>query len=137
MIVWDKGGGGVGSMWANCHELVYFGVKNPKAMAMKSTTKRGARMVMNPNLQRFPTSPETSASTTRRSPDGLILELLEAATEKGGVIWEPFSGSRTTLVACEKSDRTCLAGELEPAEAWTTTIRRWEKLTGGKAKRGE
>jgi site-specific DNA-methyltransferase (adenine-specific) len=32
----------------------------------------------------------------------------------GGIVYEPFSGSGTTLAACEATGRVCRAIELEP-----------------------
>lgn len=50
----------------------------------------------------------------------------------GDVIYEPFSGSGTTIIACEKSGRKCIAIELSPAYV-DLAVSRWEKLTGKKA----
>lgn len=50
----------------------------------------------------------------------------------GEYIYEPFSGSGTTIIACEKSNRKCLAIELNPAYV-DVAIRRWEKTTGKQA----
>lgn len=52
----------------------------------------------------------------------------------GDFIYEPFSGSGTTLVACEQTDRKCLAMELNPAYV-DMAVQRWETMTGLKAKR--
>ena len=47
-------------------------------------------------------------------------------------IYDPFSGSGTTLIACEQLGRTCYAMELDPQYV-DVIIRRWENLTGKKA----
>ena len=49
-----------------------------------------------------------------------------------GVVFEPFAGSGTTLMACEKSKRKCLAVELQPKYC-DVIIKRWEDFTGKKA----
>ncbi len=51
-----------------------------------------------------------------------------------GDVYEPFSGSGTTIIAAEQLNRRCFAMELEPRYC-DIAIARWEKLTGGKAKR--
>jgi DNA modification methylase len=49
-------------------------------------------------------------------------------------ILEPFSGSGTTIVACEQLGRRCFAMEIDPVYC-DIAIRRWEKLTGQTAVR--
>jgi site-specific DNA-methyltransferase (adenine-specific) len=49
-----------------------------------------------------------------------------------GVIYDPFGGSGTTLIACEKSKRKCLMMELSPHYC-DVIIARWEKHTNRKA----
>jgi len=53
-------------------------------------------------------------------------------TAKGEGVYDPFCGSGTTLIACEKSDRLCYAMELSPSYV-DMILARWEKETGGKA----
>ena len=47
-------------------------------------------------------------------------------------VYEPFSGSGTTIVACEQLKRRCFAIEIEPRYV-DVAVRRWEKLTGREA----
>lgn len=49
-------------------------------------------------------------------------------------VFDPFLGSGTTLIAAEQEGRRCCGLELEPAHC-DTIVRRWEALTGKKAKR--
>jgi len=46
-----------------------------------------------------------------------------------GIVFDPFAGSGSTLVACEQLGRTCYAVELD-AKYVDVIIARWEKLTG-------
>ena len=52
--------------------------------------------------------------------------------KKGQSVYDPFGGSGTTLIACEKSDRNCYMMELSPAYV-DIIINRWEKETGKEA----
>ena len=52
----------------------------------------------------------------------------------GDGVYEPFSGSGTTLIACEMEARRCFAMELSPAYV-DVAVTRWEQFTGQKAKR--
>ena len=50
-------------------------------------------------------------------------------SKKGQSVYDPFGGSGTTLIACEKSDRNCYMMELSPAYV-DIIINRWKKETG-------
>jgi DNA modification methylase len=47
----------------------------------------------------------------------------------GQAVYEPFSGSGTTLIAAEMTGRSCHAIELSPAYV-DVGVRRWEAFTG-------
>lgn len=51
----------------------------------------------------------------------------------GDVIYDPFAGSGTAFVAAEKTDRVCVALEIDPANC-DVIVNRWQVLTGGRAK---
>jgi len=57
-------------------------------------------------------------------------------TEPGDVCFEPFLGSGTALIACERLGRRCFAIEQEPRYV-DVAIKRWEAFTGEKAVRSE
>ena len=51
-------------------------------------------------------------------------------------VYDPFLGSGTTLIACEQLGRRCYGLEIEPLYC-DVTVKRWETLTGKKAKRAK
>jgi DNA modification methylase len=53
---------------------------------------------------------------------------------EGEVCLEPFSGSGSQIVAAERTGRRCFALELD-ARYCDVAIERWERISGGKAKR--
>lgn len=55
-------------------------------------------------------------------------------SDKGDIVLEPFSGSGTTIIACEQLERVCYAMEQSP-EYCDLAIERWERFTGQKAER--
>lgn len=55
-------------------------------------------------------------------------------SDKGDVVLEPFSGSGTTIIACEQLERVCYAMENTP-EYCDLAVKRWEQFTGQKAQR--
>ncbi|HEX8914378.1 MAG TPA: DNA modification methylase [Humisphaera sp.] len=52
----------------------------------------------------------------------------------GDAVYDPFCGSGTTVVACERLGRPCYALELSPAYC-DVIVQRWERFTGRKAER--
>jgi len=50
----------------------------------------------------------------------------------GQLVYDPFLGSGTTLIAGETTGRICLAIELEPLYV-DVAVRRWQAFTGKKA----
>ena len=52
--------------------------------------------------------------------------------QPGDVVYDPFVGSGTTIIAAERANRRCVAIELDPGYV-DAIVQRWEKATGGKA----
>jgi DNA modification methylase len=57
-------------------------------------------------------------------------------SNRGESVYEPFSGSGTTIIAAEMHGRRCFAMELEPRYV-DVAVARWEKFTGRKAVRAD
>ena len=55
-------------------------------------------------------------------------------TAEGEGVYDPFLGSGTTLIACEKLNRICYGIELDPSYV-DIIVQRWMKLTGKNVKR--
>lgn len=58
---------------------------------------------------------------------------IEACTSSNGTVYEPFTGSGSTLIACEKTNRRCFGLEIDPHYC-SVILARWEKFTGQQAK---
>lgn len=54
---------------------------------------------------------------------------IENNSSPGQAIYEPFSGSGTTIIACEMTGRSCHAIELNPAYV-DVAVKRWQDFTG-------
>ena len=65
-------------------------------------------------------------------PVELLCELTLHGSEKGFIVYDPFLGSGSTLIACEQTNRICYGMELDPAYI-DVIIERWENFTGQKA----
>ncbi len=57
---------------------------------------------------------------------------IENNSSPGQAVYEPFSGSGTTIIAAEMSGRACHAVELNPAYV-DVAVTRWQAFTGGVA----
>jgi DNA modification methylase len=67
-------------------------------------------------------------------PVEILIPYIKILTKRGDLIVEPFSGSGSTLIASTKMKRRCYGMEKSPVYA-EVIIKRWEKLTGLKAKK--
>ncbi len=67
-------------------------------------------------------------------PIEILIPYIKVLTKRGDLIVEPFSGSGSTLIASTKMKRRCYGMEKSPVYA-EVIIKRWEKLTGQKAKK--
>lgn len=77
-----------------------------------------------------PRKSETGHSTQK--PVECMKKPIENNSSPGQAIYEPFSGSGTTIIACEMTGRCCYAIELNPAYV-DVAVTRWEAFTGQKA----
>jgi len=79
----------------------------------------------------FTKTPHKSHPTSK--PISVIEHAIIHSSKKGMLIWDGFLGSGSTLIACEKTNRTCLGMEIDPAYC-NIIIERWETFTGKEAK---
>lgn len=100
-------------------------------IAYGSVGQRSFRKAKDRNVIFFP-RPQRSPHHATQKPVGLIRRLILNSSEVGDVIYDPFGGSGTTLLAAEQTKRRCLMVECDPAHC-RTIVSRWEQLTGQKA----
>ena len=65
-------------------------------------------------------------------PVEMIADALRDVTKRGAIVFDPFAGSGSTLIAAHRTGRTAYVGELDPLYC-DVIIRRWQRLTGHKA----
>lgn len=71
-----------------------------------------------------------------QKPVALPMRAIGNSCPERGLVYEPFSGSGSTIIAAEQLGRRCYAMELEPRYV-QVAIERWEKFTGRKAERAD
>jgi hypothetical protein len=139
ICVWVKHNGGMGSLYRSQHELVFvfkngaaghcnnvqlgkFGRNRTNVWQYRGvndfgrTTEEGNLLAMHPTVK----------------PVALVADAILDCSRRGDVVIDAFLGSGTTLIACERTGRSCYGIELDPLYV-DTAIRRWQKYTGEQA----
>lgn len=133
-VVWDKGGGGLGSSYAMTHEFVAFFAHLPKQKAMTSRDDTGQRVVHRPNILRHNRVQGDERQHNAAKPVALLAELIDNSSDAGDLVLDLFGGSGSTLIAAERTGRRAFVMEIEPGLC-DVTVARWERETGRKAGR--
>ena len=71
-------------------------------------------------------------SSSEMKPVKIIRDLILEGCADEALVYDPFLGSGTTLIACEQVNRRCRGIELDPAYV-DIIIKRWENFTGEKS----
>jgi site-specific DNA-methyltransferase (adenine-specific) len=112
------------------YELIFFGYKKGGGNVWYSSREmKDASDVW--NVSRDPS--KTYVHPTQK-PVELPARAIRNHSKAGDVVFEPFGGSGSTLLACEQLDRVCYAMELDPYYC-EMILRRWESLTGQTAEK--
>lgn len=69
---------------------------------------------------------------TTQKPVEIYMRSIKHHTNPGDYIYDPFGGSGTLVIACEKSMRRALTMELDP-KFCDVIVRRWQNFSGKKA----
>lgn len=108
-------------------ELYYLGTTDKKAYFNKKIGKGIS------NYWRITTGNTQLDNHKACFPLNLPTRAIELTTNKDDIVIDCFGGSGTTLIACEKTNRKCRLMELDPVYC-DIIVKRWESLTGQKAK---
>lgn len=123
LVIWDKGNHTLSnSDYMSMYEPIFYGwVNNHKFYGGKNGM----------DIWRIPRTSKNDLHPTMKP-----VELCEKAVKDGsqinGVVLDLFGGSGSTLIACEKSNRSCRMMELDPKYC-DVIITRWQDFTGQKA----
>lgn len=124
LIVWVKNHSVIGRKdYLPAHELIAYGWYGTHEFR-KSKDK---------SVLFYPKPSKSSLHPTMK-PVALIRHLILNNTGVGDVVYDPFGGSGTALVASEQTKRKCYMMECDP-DYCRTIIERFEKLSGIKAKK--
>jgi DNA modification methylase len=141
LCVWVKSNGGMGSHYRSRHELVLV-FKNGTASHINNV-QLGSFGRNRTNVWEYDGC--STGTKDRRTdlnlhptvkPAEMIADAIKDSSHLGGLILDPFLGSGTAVIACEMTGRTCAGMELDPKYV-DVIIRRWESLTGSKARHAD
>ena len=133
LCIWDKGDGGLGAMYQQCYEMVWFFANSPLATQTIGKKKAGERTVNGkPNIWRYSRENSNDRVHNAQKPLAMVEFAIKNSCDKGENVLDLFGGSGTTLIASEATDRTCYMMELDPKYC-DVIIKRYETFTGEKA----
>jgi DNA modification methylase len=76
--------------------------------------------------------PSRNADHPTMKPVALVERCIRNSAAQSAIVLDPFGGSGSTLIACEKSKRRARLIELDPSYC-DVIVKRWEEATGQKA----
>lgn len=124
-IIWAKSNFVIGrGNYHHHHEPCWYVVREKRSGNWTGDRKQSKIWNINKQLKN-----ETGHSTQK--PVECMRRPILNNSSPGQAVYEPFSGSGTTIIAAEETGRTCYAVELNPAYV-DMAVKRWEKFTGNK-----
>lgn len=126
-IIWRRPGSVTQNarMFLPCDERIYWLYKG-KDFTFNDTTEIKTWSSV------WDVSPQTNKTHAVAFPIELPLRCIEACSSTNHAVFDPFSGSGTTLIACEKLERNFFGTEISPKNG-DVAILRWQEFTGQKA----
>jgi len=77
--------------------------------------------------------PRKSEEHPTMKPVPLVRRAIVNSSGEGDLVFDPFLGSGTTMVACDHTNRACRGIDIDPAYV-DVAVRRWQQLSGGHAR---
>ncbi len=134
LCVWGKDNAGMGTFYRSQHELI-FTFKHGEAPHINNFelgqygryrsnvwSYAGVNTFTGKGYKQLALHPTVK-------PVSLIADAIRDCSNRNGVILDPFAGSGTIFIACERTGRHARAIEYEPGYV-DVAIRRWERVTG-------
>lgn len=130
-IIWVKNGFTLKpNNYHNQYEIIYFGFKPKGGGADKWYSGRTEEEAS--DVWKIKRDAPSSYLHPTQKPIELSARAIRNSSPIGAIIYDPFGGSGSTLIACEQLDRVCYMAEIDEHYC-DVIIKRWENLTGQKA----
>jgi len=112
MIIWDKGPMGMGWHYRRSYETVLVAQKKGAACKWYDNTKK-VENIIRPGMGIKKIIPSAEQHPTEK-PDSLAAHFIALHTQEGDTVLDPFMGSGTTGVACQRMGRNFIGIEIDP-----------------------
>jgi DNA modification methylase len=139
LCVWSKTNAGMGGLYRSAHELVLIFKKGQAPHRNNVQLGKYGRNRTNvwsyPGANVFLRGAEDADLMGQHptpKPVQMIADALLDASARGDVVLDPFGGSGSTLLACERVGRAGRLMELDPLYV-DLTVRRWIRMTAAEA----
>jgi DNA modification methylase len=143
LCIWAKTNAGMGSFYRSAHELVFVfrsgGKSNRNNVQLGRFGRNRTNVWVHPGANSFARAGEEGNLLELHptvKPVALIADAIMDCTARGDIVLDPFLGSGTTVIASEKTGRSCRGLELDPRYV-DVIVRRWQKFTGKRATHAE
>jgi len=107
------------------HEPCWYAVRNTKTGHWAGDRKQST-------LWTIKTRDDNGVGHGTQKPVECMRKPIENNSSPGQAVYEPFSGSGTTIIASETTSRVCYAMELHPPYV-DVAVKRWQQFTGKEA----
>jgi hypothetical protein len=145
LCIWTKDNGGKGAMstpYRAQHQLIFV-LKNGRAPSVNNVRRGGSGRVRS-NVWNYPGLDSRRRKKGRprldlhpnAKPVLLVADAILDCTAPGDIVFDPFVGNGTAIVAAERTGRRCYGIEFDPRYV-DAAIRRWQRLTGRVARNGQ
>jgi len=133
LIVWVKSNAGQGSFYRSQHELIFV-FKNGDAphqnnieLGKHGRSRSNVWQYAGVNSFRKDRLAELTVHPTVK-PVALVTDAMRDCSRRGDIVYDPFMGSGTTILAAEKVGRRAYGVEIDPLYV-DVAIRRWQEFT--------
>jgi len=131
-LIWVKNGFVMKpNNYHNQYEIIFFGYK-PKGGGLDHWYS-GRTEAEASDIWVIKRDPSKGYMHPTQKPIELPERAITNSSPVNGLVYEPFCGSGSTLIACQKNNRGCYSMELDPKYC-DVIVKRWEDFTGNKAK---
>lgn len=134
MAIWDKGSGGMGTLYRSAHELIGIFCNGDTPVTNNVVLGKNGRD--RTNIWHYPGANKPGSSAAKMldkhptpKPVRLVADALLDVTSKGDIVLDPFMGSGTTIIACAEIGRVCRGIELDPKYV-DVAVMRWCEASG-------
>ena len=133
LCIWNKSNAGMGSLYRSKHELVF--VYRVGGAPHFNAVELGRHGRNRTNVWDY-ASVNTLAGSRREDlalhptvkPTALVADAIQDVTRRGDLVLDIFSGSGTTLIACERVGRRFRCVDIDPAYV-DVAVDRWRAMT--------